>query len=197
MDLLWLRYIFSHHCGPQITSKLLSCPEPSEGFVIFPLPSLDTPSLAPKMTTFANPIGVPRIQMKQLLDGDFAQVEFSGPLISPAPARAITRPFVRFLKLELQGMPETKVPNENSVSSPSYKQQKPTFEESYSQLLDHYSEFECDLSDSELDDVAVGFPYKDWKGVWSFACEYVRSMQKLVTELMEGTGRYGSVRHTT
>lgn len=164
---------------------------------IYPPPSLEALSLASKMTTFAKPIGVPRIQMKQLLDGDFAQVEFSGPLISPAPARAITRPFVRFLKPEVKCMLDAKVPNENSVPPPSYKQHKPTFEASYSQLLDHYSEFECDLSDSELDDVAVGFPYKDWKGVWSFACEYVRSMQKLVTELMEGTGRYGSVRHTT
>lgn len=29
--------------------------------------------------------------------------------------------------------------------------------------------------------------------MWYFVCEYVRGMQRLVTECMEGTGRYGGV----
>ncbi len=47
-------------------------------------------------------------------------------------------------------------------------------------------------------DLPAGFPYTDWRGVWSFAWEYVRGMQGLVvTEFTGGTGRYGPVRHTT
>lgn len=53
--------------------------------------------------------------------------------------------------------------------------------------------------ESELnrEDLPAGFPYTDWRGVWSFAWEYIRGMQDLVMEWTEGTGRYGPVRQTT
>lgn len=57
-------------------------------------------------------------------------------------------------------------------------------------------EFEPEC-EPEHEDLPPGFPYTDWRGVWSFAWEYVRGMRGLVTEWMEGTGRYGPVRHTT
>lgn len=53
------------------------------------------------------------------------------------------------------------------------------------------------LTELDLADLPPGFPYTDWRGAWSFAWEYVRGMQGLVTEWTEGTGRYGPVRHTT
>ncbi|MCJ1423277.1 hypothetical protein MMC29_001159 [Sticta canariensis] len=60
-----------------------------------------------------------------------------------------------------------------------------------------YSEFERDYGDSDLDSLPAGFPYTSCYGAWCFACEYVRSMQALVTERMEGNGKYGPVRRTT
>ena len=48
-----------------------------------------------------------------------------------------------------------------------------------------------------LDDLPPGFPYTTWNGAFCFAWEYIKSMQKLVSELMEGTGRYHGLRHTT
>lgn len=58
-------------------------------------------------------------------------------------------------------------------------------------------EFECEYGDTDLESLPAGFPYTGWYGAWCFACEYVRSMQALVTERMEGNGRYGMVRRTT
>lgn len=60
-----------------------------------------------------------------------------------------------------------------------------------------YSEFERDDGDTELESLPAGFLYTGWYGAWCFACEYVRSMQALVTERMEGSGKYGAVRRTT
>ena len=60
-----------------------------------------------------------------------------------------------------------------------------------------YSEFERDYGDSDLDSLPAGFPYTSWYGALCFACEYVRSMQVLVTQRMEGNGKYGPVRRTT
>lgn len=60
-----------------------------------------------------------------------------------------------------------------------------------------YREFECEYGDTDFEPLPVGFPYTGWYGAWCFACEYVRSMQALVTERMEGNGRYGMVRRTT
>ena len=60
-----------------------------------------------------------------------------------------------------------------------------------------YSEFERDYGDSDLDSLPAGFPYTSWYGAWCFACEYVCSMEALVTQRMEGNGKYGPVRRTT
>lgn len=60
-----------------------------------------------------------------------------------------------------------------------------------------YSEFERDYGDTDLESLPAGFPYNGWYGAWCFACEYVRSMQALVTERMEESGKYGMVRRTT
>lgn len=64
-----------------------------------------------------------------------------------------------------------------------------------------YSEFQRDYGDdygdTDLESLPAGFPYTSWYGAWCFACEYVRSMQALVTERMEGSGKYGTVRRTT
>lgn len=53
------------------------------------------------------------------------------------------------------------------------------------------------LTELDLEELPPGFPYTSWRGVWSFAWEYVRGMQGLLTEWTGGTGRYGPVRHTT
>lgn len=64
-----------------------------------------------------------------------------------------------------------------------------------------YSEFERDYDDdyrdTDLESLPAGFPYTGWYGAWCFACEYMRSMQVLVTERMERSGKYGTVRRTT
>lgn len=65
----------------------------------------------------------------------------------------------------------------------------------------HWGDFDYDvehnLTESEFNELPPGFPYTDWNGALCFAWEYLRNMQRLVTELMEGTGRYHGVRHTT
>lgn len=53
------------------------------------------------------------------------------------------------------------------------------------------------LTELDLEDLPPGFLYTGWRGMWSFAWEYVRSMRGLLTEWTGETGRYGPVRHTT
>ena len=60
-----------------------------------------------------------------------------------------------------------------------------------------YSEFERDHDDDDEDSFPAGFPYNSWYGLWCLASEYLRRMQLLVSECMEGNGRYGGIRHTT
>lgn len=60
-----------------------------------------------------------------------------------------------------------------------------------------YNTFEQDHGNSDLDSLPAGFPYNNWYGLWCFASEYLRRMQLLVSECMEGNGRYGGIRHTT
>ena len=56
---------------------------------------------------------------------------------------------------------------------------------------------EVDALDYDDEDIPQGFPYADAWGIWCFVYEYLKGMQALVSECMEGRGRYGSIRHTT
>ena len=52
----------------------------------------------------------------------------------------------------------------------------------------------------ELEDLPPGFPYTDSTGVWAVCLEFMGSMQRLVTELLEGEsggGKWGAVKRTT
>lgn len=103
----------------------------------------------------------------------------------------------------LRSDPQTHPPTASNHSSEKLFSRLPADAQTESQIAapprtrNPYSEFERDDGDTELESLPPGFPYTGWYGAWCFACEFVRSMQALVTERMEGSGKYGAVRRTT
>ena len=148
--------------------------------------------------------------------GEIAQLSHSNPLPSFPPALATPKLSARSSPPELRSNLKLAPlihpsgaalpPNLNPPIDPSKVPLPPGLGSTASlkPLLStpgHWGDFEYDveynLTESEFNDLPLGFPYTDWNGALCFAWEYLRNMQRLVTELMEGTGRYHGVRHTT
>lgn len=151
------------------------------------------------------------LQIPKPTKGNVAQLSHSTPLPSVSPASVTPKPSTHRSHQELRSILKRAPPIDPSgfalppSSSPPIDPTKLPLPPSPANsttgkpiyIPGRRGEFEYDFCESEFDDLPPGFPYNDWNGALCFAWEYIRNMQRLVTELMEGTGKYHGIRHTT